>query len=455
MSTTRNIAAVFCISLASAAGLSAPALGQGPDRGRGGGDRGDRGDRGGGDRGDRGGGDRGGGDRGRGGPPGGGRGGFDPASMLQRLDTNGNGVLDPDEQQGPAQFIISRVQQSDSSVVPGRPVPLDKITKAFERMREEREGGGGDRDRDRDRGSSRNSSEEAWTAELLVPGFGVEIDPVPLLGFGAASEMMSVAISDKDKQEAAERMREYDRNRDGYLSKEELARGRFGGDPLDFDRNRDGRLSADELAVRYARRREVSEVNEAERRREESRRRDQDRKKTVEDVDYYNGRKSYRIVSTGSLPEGTPGFFADKDANGDGQVEMAEFASEWSDEKVAEFFRSDLNGDGIITLEEARQAVEMGTHTSTQTASTSSSSSSGSASASSSTSSASVSGAKPDEKLIKYAERIISRYDKNKDQALTASEWSTMLMSPAAADGNRDGRVTVIEYASWMQSRSK
>ncbi|EMI22193.1 signal peptide protein [Rhodopirellula maiorica SM1] len=445
MNTTRTIATVFCFSLAVVAGFSMPAKGQ--DRGRGGFDRGG-GDRGGGDRGDRGGGERGG--FGRGGPPGGGRGGFDPASMLQRLDTNGNGVLDPDEQQGPAQFIIGRIQQSDSSVVSGKPIPLDKITKAFEKMRE---GGGGDRDRDRDRddrSSRRSSSEEAWTAELLVPGFGVEIDPIPLLGFGAASELMSVEISDKDKQEAAERMREYDRNRDGFLSKEELSRGRFGGNPLDFDRNRDGRLSADELAVRYARRREVNEVNEAERKREESRRRDQDRRKTVDEVDYYNGRQSYRVTSTGSLPEGTPGFFSDKDANGDGQVEMVEFASEWSDEKVAEFFRSDLNGDGIITLEEARQAVEMGNQTTTETASTSSSSSSGSAS-----SSASSSGAKPDEKLIKYAERIISRYDKNKDQALTASEWSTMLMSPAAADGNRDGRVTIIEYASWMQARSK
>ncbi len=449
MNTTRPIAAVFCISLASAIVAAPLALGQGPDRGRGGYDRG--GDRGGGDRG---GGDRGGSDRGRGGPPGGSRGGFDPKSMLERLDSNGNGVLDPDEQQGPAQFIIGRVSQTDSSVVAGKPVPLDKIVKAFEKMREEREGGGND-DRSRDRGGSdrrRDSSDEAWTAELLVPGFGVEVDPVPLLGFGAASELMSVAISAKDKQEAAERMREFDRDRDGFLTKEELARGRFGGNPLDFDRNRDGRLSADELAVRYARRREVNEVNEAERKREESRRRDRDRKKTVEEVDLYNGRQSYRVTSTRALPEGTPGFFSDKDANGDGQVEMAEFASEWSDATVAEFFRSDLNRDGIITVEEARQAVELGSQMTTETASASATSSSA---ASTSASSAGGSGAKPDEKLIKYAERIISRYDKNKDQELTASEWSTMLMSPAAADGNRDGRVTIIEYASWMQSRSK
>ena len=30
-----------------------------------------------------------------------------------------------------------------------------------------------------------------------------------------------------------------------------------------------------------------------------------------------------------------------------------------------------------------------------------------------------------------------------------------MLMSPAAADTNRDGRITINEYALWMQSRQK
>ena len=60
-----------------------------------------------------------------------------------------------------------------------------------------------------------------------------------------------------------------------------------------------------------------------------------------------------------------------------------------------------------------------------------------------------------DPKMVTYAKRIIARYDKNKDQELTSSEWQLMLMSPASADSNRDGRVSVFEYAHWMQSRSK
>ena len=57
--------------------------------------------------------------------------------------------------------------------------------------------------------------------------------------------------------------------------------------------------------------------------------------------------------------------------------------------------------------------------------------------------------------MVSYAKRIVDRYDKNKDGKLTASEWKTMLMSPAAADADRDGTITINEYALWMQSRSK
>ena len=60
-----------------------------------------------------------------------------------------------------------------------------------------------------------------------------------------------------------------------------------------------------------------------------------------------------------------------------------------------------------------------------------------------------------DDKYIKVGQRIIERYDKNNDKMLTASEWEKMLMSPADADANRDGRITIDEYALWMQSRER
>ncbi len=392
-----------------------------------------------------GGGFRGGGDRGRG--------GFDPSEMLKRLDANGNGVLDPEEQQGPAQFIIGRMQQSDPSIKPGQPISLKKISEGFEKMRAEREG------RDPGQGGPRpggSAADEALMPELLVPGFGIEEPPTPLLGFGATAEMLSVVVTDEDKREAAERMRRYDRNRDGFLTKDELS-SRFSGNPMDFDRNRDGKLSESELAVRYARRREGEEEARAVRSDPRRSRTDQ---KPSEPPDIFNGRKSYRVVeSARKLPEGLPRFFTDRDANGDGQVTMAEYASEWNESVIAEYFRSDLNGDGIITTGEAMRALEMGDTPSGATSlvgATTSSTSDSSTSSSSPSGSSTTDGAsaKADAKLIAYAKRIISRYDKNKDEQLTPAEWENMLLSPAKADANGNGRVTVDEYANWMAARS-
>lgn len=417
--------------------------------GPGGGFRGGPGGGGGGFRGGPGGGPPGGGRGGDRGGDRGGRGGFDPSSMLSRLDTNGNGVLDPDEQQGSASFLISRLQQVDSSIKPGRAIPLSKITEGFEKMREQRDSDNSGRV------DPRRAADEALEPELLVPGFGLETDPpAPLLGFGPAAEMMDVVITEDDKREAEERMRRYDRDRDGFLSRQEVSR--LSGNPMDFDRNRDGKLSITELTVRYARRRE----GEEEARASNERQRERFEEETVEIPDVFNGRKSYRPVSTRKLPDGLPGFFTDKDANGDGQLTMAEFSNDWNEDVIADFFASDFNRDGIITADEAIRGVEesgapatMASSSSTSSSSTGSSSTSSSAPTSSTVSAPPVVGGKPDEKYIKNAIRIIERYDKNNDKILTVSEWESMLMSPADADANRDGKITVDEYALWVQTR--
>ena len=170
------------------------------------------------------------------------------------MDANGNGVLDVNEQQGPAQFVIGRVQQYDPSIKGGQPIPLKKLTDAFNKAREQRDSGNDPRG-----GSGGTSAaDEALETELLVPGFGVEQELVPIMGFGPTAELLAVIVTDADRREAADRMRRYDRNRDGFISKDELS-SRFAGNPMDFDRNRDGKLSESELAVRYARRREGEE----------------------------------------------------------------------------------------------------------------------------------------------------------------------------------------------------
>jgi hypothetical protein len=58
------------------------------------------------------------------------------------------------------------------------------------------------------------------------------------------------------------------------------------------------------------------------------------------------------LTPTERLPKGLPAWFLAKDVRGNGQLTMAEFATEWTPEAAAEFNRYDLNHDGIITAAE-------------------------------------------------------------------------------------------------------
>ncbi len=166
-------------------------------------------------------------------------------------------MLDPDEMQGPAQFMVSRMQRDDPSIRTDRPIPISKIKESFDRMRS-----GRSEDRGREDESRREADEkvaEGMKAALLVPGFGLPADalaPEPVLGFGPNAELMAVAVTDQDRNEAEEMMRRYDRNNDKAVSGEEFS-SRWIGNPLDFDRNGDKKLTLNELAVRAAKLRTV------------------------------------------------------------------------------------------------------------------------------------------------------------------------------------------------------
>ena len=58
-----------------------------------------------------------------------------------------------------------------------------------------------------------------------------------------------------------------------------------------------------------------------------------------------------------SRPQGLPQWFIDKDRNGDGQITMAQYATNWTPALVAEFNKYDLNHDGIITAEEVLKVL--------------------------------------------------------------------------------------------------
>ena len=56
---------------------------------------------------------------------------------------------------------------------------------------------------------------------------------------------------------------------------------------------------------------------------------------------------------------------------------------------------------------------------------------------------------------LKQAQVVHSRYDKDSDGQLTAAEREKMLLNPEAADADQNGKVTVQEYALWMQVRAR
>lgn len=58
-----------------------------------------------------------------------------------------------------------------------------------------------------------------------------------------------------------------------------------------------------------------------------------------------------------AVPRELPSWFVEKDVNSDGQVQMSEFAQEWTEERLDEFARLDLNQDGMIVPDECLQAL--------------------------------------------------------------------------------------------------
>jgi Ca2+-binding EF-hand superfamily protein len=130
---------------------------------------------------------------------------------------------------------------------------------------------------------------------------------------------------------------QYDRNKDGVLEPGEYREMR--GDVRSADRNGDGKVDQEELIVwlkRFSQGGSSSSGGSS------------GRSSSSSSASAKPG-KLRLSTALERLPSGLPDWFFEKDANTDGQVSMAEFTSSWTEAKLAEFMRYDLNGDGIIT----------------------------------------------------------------------------------------------------------
>ena len=76
-------------------------------------------------------------------------------------------------------------------------------------------------------------------------------------------------------------------------------------------------------------------------------------------VPTFDLRKSSRLLSPQErLPKGLPDWFLKKDVDGDGQVSMTEFSSEWNSEVLRDFVHYDLDNDGLITAPECLKTLK-------------------------------------------------------------------------------------------------
>ena len=343
--------------------------------------------------------------------------------------------------------------------------------------------GGDDQGRDRGRDDEQNNPyrrPESAASKPLVPGFGEEEVIAPPLGFGAEGELFSVQITEQDRQEASRAFRYYDRNNDGKIDQEELRRSGRGDDLMQYDRNRDGAITPDEMEYRYAQRRVVNTRSTAagtpqpaeggDRRgrggRDGGRDGDENRSNENENPSPYASLSSYRVVApVERLPEGLPDWFYRNDADGDGQISMAEFSASWTEAVLQEFFQFDLNQDGLTTPEEALRAQAAGAVRGTavsaaasaappaQTSEAAASPGEASSADPRAESAAGASGPPIDQRYMDYYKKLVAKYDTNGDGVLTKDEWVSMSRSPAEADLNGDGKITVEEFARWSMKR--
>ena len=420
---------------------------------------GDRGGSSGGDRGSSfGGGDRGGfsgGDRG-----GFSSGGFDPSSFLTRMDTNGNGMLDPEEAQGPARFMLDRMARSNPKIDISKPIPMSLLTESFQQMRSGNS----------EYSSSYSDTENAIVEkDSLVPGFGKKsVEKVSVPGFGVGGERTNIAVEERDMKEADDRMERYDKNKDQYLDENELKEGRWSDSPMQYDINRDGKLSRQELATRYARRRLASGSQpETNQRRDDSNskksrdKRDNGEESVKDKPNLFEKRASFRVTDAdGKVPTaaGLPEWFTRNDVNTDSQVSMFEFSKKWTQDTIEDFSRFDSNQDGFITIKECLVAVKKGfipggASSAASVAETETSSPSVAAStikAAESPNPANGNARAVDPRMRVWFADKMKKDDKDGNGYLSPEEFPSKFTE---ADTNKDGRIDVDEYVAARATR--
>ena len=369
------------------------------------------------------------------------------------MDTNGNGMLDPEEAQGPARFMLDRMSRNNPKIDITKPIPMSVLTESFQQMR----GGGPGSD-----GRFGNTEEEVIVEKnSLVPGFATaKVEKASVPGFGASGEKFRVQVEDRDLKDADDKLRQYDKNNDQHLDENELKEGRWSDSPMQYDKNRDGKLSRQELATRYARRRLASATTvDAKKTDDLNSKRNRESREVVEDKkdksNPFEKRASYRMTDAEGkppTPAGLPEWFTRNDVNSDNQVSMGEFSKKWTQESVDDFQRFDANQDGFITVKECLAAVKKGfIPGAASNAAATTSTASASAPPATGGSTTATPASKPTD-MRSWVGKKLKGLDKDGNGFLSPNELTSNF---AETDTNKDGRVDLDEYIAYREKISQ
>ena len=312
---------------------------------------------------------------------------------LEKLDTNDNKHIDPQEITSLARPYLERIGRRRGGFDLYRPIPIQRIRDAARLYYSEKNGS--------------NGRDVRPEIQPTVKPFGPERDEPIVPGFGIGK--IRFPYIQEDIEEADRTMRRCDQDDNGFISRKEALRNRWTHrDPFADDFDKDDRLSHMELTQRYARRRLVANLTyrlgTQERRRREAERLEREQKPRSE---WWRkeGNKSWLTASlmgrfdsnrngtlefteasaigipvnrmdmdsdgvvtrdelqglvtmmqedAGDMNDGLPGWFYELDADRDGQVALSEFSS--AERPLREFTTLDKNADGLLTYAEAISA---------------------------------------------------------------------------------------------------
>jgi Ca2+-binding EF-hand superfamily protein len=147
-------------------------------------------------------------------------------------------------------------------------------------------------------------------------------------------------------------LNQYDKNKNGTLEKEEWSLMK--PERQKADANGDGIITVEELTAQLAAYGKSSPSSSSKPSGASDRKEEYRSSPSVQVAS--NGHAMRFLTPSERLPSGLPGWFTQSDRDGDGQVMMSEYSSYWSEDKIKEFSKYDLNADGTITPGECLSA---------------------------------------------------------------------------------------------------